>query len=92
MNLMSALNSFLNHFYDSFAPPGIPEAPVSAHQFYESVIVKAVESPDFRRRLLTEPKAVLTEIGVVLPEGVEIQFVENTHEVVHIAIPPYIGE
>jgi hypothetical protein len=92
MNLLSALDSFLNHFYDSFAPPVSPDCSISAHGFYESVIIPAVQSPQFRENLLKDPQSVLAEIGIVLPEGVEVKFVENTKDVVHIAIPPYIGE
>lgn len=92
MNLLTALDGFLNNFYDSFAPPVSADCSVTAHAFYESVIVPAVQSPQFRERLLREPQAMLAEVGIVLPEGVEVKFVENTEKVVHIAIPPYIGE
>lgn len=92
MNLLTALDSFLNHFYDSFAPPAGPDCTITAHEFYESVIIPAVKSPEFRQRLLKDSKTVLAEIGIALPEGVEVRFVENTNDVVHIAIPPYIGD
>ncbi len=92
MNIFSALDNFLHHFYDSFAPPVKPDCRVSAHAFYESVILRALKSPEFRERLLKEPEAVLQELDVVLPEGVKVRFIENTRDVVHIAIPPYIGE
>jgi hypothetical protein len=31
-------------------------------------------------------------LGIELPEGVKIAVVENTDQIVHIVIPPYIGE
>ena len=54
--------------------------------------MRAVKSPEFRLRLLNEPEAVFAEMGIELPEGVKVTFVENTDQVVHIVIPPYIGE
>ena len=92
MKLSTALTSFLKCFYYIAPPPGDLEPSVSAQQFFESVIARGVQSPDFRRRLLTDPETVLKEIGIQLPQGVKVTFVENTDQLVHIVIPPYIGE
>lgn len=92
MKLTTALNSFLNHFYNFTDFSANPERSISAQAFYESVIVRAVQSPEFRRRLVEAPATVLAELGVQLPAGVKVTFVENTDRVVHIAIPPYVGE
>lgn len=92
MKLTSTLNSFLNLFYNFADLPANSQQGVTTQQFYESVIVRAVKSPEFRSRLLNEPEAVLAELGIELPEGVKVTFVENTDAVVHIVIPPYIGE
>lgn len=92
MKLMSVLNSFLESFYVSFAPPAGAECAVSAKAFYESVILEAVRSPEFRKRLLDSPEEVLAEAGIRLPEGMKVHFVENTADTVHIVIPPYVGE
>lgn len=92
MKLMSALNSFLDTFYASFAPPTGVESAVSAKTFYESIILQAVRSPEFRKRLLESPEEVLAEAEIKLPKGVRVQFVENTADTVHIVIPPYVGE
>ena len=92
MKLMSALDGFMQNFYACFAPPVGPDGSVTAQSFYELVICRAVESKEFRERLLGDPKGVLAEVGIVLPEGVEVQFIENTADTVHIVIPPYIGE
>lgn len=90
MKLTSALNSFLQSFYASFAP-AVDDRPATANTFYEAIILPAVKSEEFRRRLLANPQAVLQEAGFTLPEGVVVHFVENTEDTVHIAIPPYIG-
>ncbi len=92
MKLMSVLNNFLGNFYISFAPPTSGECAVSAKTFYESVILEALRSPDFRKRLLDSSEAVLAEAGIQLPEGMKVHFVENTADTVHIVIPPYVGE
>jgi len=92
MKLTSTLNSFLNLFYNYSDLPANSEQGITAKQFYESVIARAVQSPEFRQRLLHEPEAVMAEIGIQLPEGIKVTFVENTAQVVHIVIPPYIGE
>jgi hypothetical protein len=91
MKLMSALNGFLQGFYTSFAPPVDFDQSVTARSFYEAIILPAVQSEEFRKKLLADPETVLAEAGVVLPEGVIVHFVENTDDTVHIAIPPYIG-
>jgi hypothetical protein len=92
MNLVSALNSFLNHFYSFAAPPAGSGQSITARAFYESVIARAVKSPEFRERLVKDPETILAEIGIELPEEVKVTFVENTDQLVHIVIPPYIGE
>jgi hypothetical protein len=92
MNLMSALNSFLNQFYNSAAPLAKSGQSITTREFYDSVIVQAVKSPEFRERLIKNPETILAEIGIELPDGVKVTFVENTEQLVHIVIPPYIGE
>ena len=65
---------------------------MSGRKFYKSIILPAIESADFRQRLMTEPETVLKEKDISLPEGVNVSFVENTQEFIHIVMPPYIGE
>lgn len=92
MNLTSALDKFLHSFYESFTPPATAASGLSGSAFYDLIIAPAVKSPEFRRRLLQEPQQVLAEAGIELPEGVKVRFVENTKTLVHIVIPPYIGD
>lgn len=92
MKLQSAINSFLNHLYDSIVPPAKTGAGVSSESFYEAVIVRAVESEEFRERLMREPERVLAELTIELPPGVGVKFVANTDKVIYIAIPPFVGE
>lgn len=92
MKLMSALNGLLQNLTVCFTPPGGSGDLLTAGAFYESVIVPAVKSPDFRKKLLENPEAILAQIGMELPEGVRVRFVEDTSDTIHIVIPPYIGD
>lgn len=40
-----------------------------------------------RARLLDDPSTVLTEYGLDVPEGVQVQVVANTENTVHITLP-----
>ena len=84
MKLLEVLDSFLHVCYNN------PKT--SGRRFRDAVILRAVESPEFRDRLMRETDAVLKEEGIVLPAGLKVTFVENTHDVIHIVIPPYIGQ
>lgn len=42
----------------------------------------------FKQRLISDPKGVLWEQGVSVPEGVELRVVENSDRVVHLVLPP----
>ena len=90
-NLLGALDSFLYDLYGT-ANAAASGTSMSGRKFYKSIILPAIESADFRKRLMTEPEAVLKEKGIGLPEGVKVSFVENTKDFIHIVISPYIGE
>ena len=90
-NLLAALDSFLYDLYGT-ANTAASGSSVSGRKFYKSIILPAIESADFRKRLMTEPETVLKEKDISLPEGVKVSFVENTQEFIHIVMPPYIGE
>jgi len=92
VDLLAALDSFLHQHYGAPPSSGGDAKATSSSALYGAIILRAVEDHAFRERLLSEPLAVLAEHGIVLPEGVRATFVENTRDVIHIAIPPYIGE
>jgi len=52
-----------------------------------AVVAKASSDSDFKKRLLTNPAAVLTAEGVVIPSGMTVKVVENTAELVHLVLP-----
>ena len=51
------------------------------------VIAKAWADEDFKGRLLGDPRKVLAENGIALPEGIDVKAVENTDKVFYLVIP-----
>lgn len=92
MNLLSALDNFLHKCYGAFVDTEGEGTAISSNAFYKSVILRAVEDDGFRGKLLADPRAVLREEGIALPEQMKITFVENTKDTIHIVIPPFVGE
>ena len=40
-----------------------------------------------KARLMADPKAVLAEYGVPVPDGIDVKVVENADDCVHITLP-----
>ena len=53
----------------------------------EKVVSKAWADPLFKERLKTEPKAVLSEMGINTPESVDIEVLENTNTKTYLTLP-----
>jgi Nitrile hydratase, alpha chain len=51
------------------------------------VLIKALQDEAFKRRLVADPRAVLQEEGVPLPEGKTVRVVEDTPQSVHVILP-----
>jgi hypothetical protein len=43
---------------------------------------------DLKRRLIADPASVLQEYGIEVPQGVELNVVEDTDQVRHLILPP----
>ena len=54
----------------------------------EQVLAASATHPELRASLLADPRAALRRFGIELRDGVEIRVVENTPEVLHLALPP----
>lgn len=53
------------------------------------IIQKAWEDPQFKAQLLADPKSALeASFGVKLPEGIQLQAVEETPTKFFLVIPP----
>ncbi|HEV8025676.1 MAG TPA: NHLP leader peptide family RiPP precursor [Candidatus Nanopelagicales bacterium] len=49
---------------------------------------RAIEDPDFRERLIDDPRSTITEAtGQEVPEDIEIVVVENSPKSFHIVLP-----
>jgi hypothetical protein len=52
------------------------------------ITAKAWRDADFKKRLLSDPVAVLKDYGLVLPPDVKIKVVEDTDTLYHLSLPP----
>lgn len=61
---------------------------------FGKVIASAWSDDAYKARLVADPKAVLTEAGIELEDGVDVQVVEDTASVRHLVLPaaPAEGE
>lgn len=55
---------------------------------FGEIISKCWQDAAFKKRFLTEPKAVLAEFGMDLPAGLEVKVVENSDKVMYLTLPP----
>lgn len=47
---------------------------------------------DLKARFIADPKAVLSEFGMTVPDGLDLKVVENTDDCVHITLPVSASE
>jgi D-alanyl-D-alanine carboxypeptidase len=57
-------------------------------EFATKVITRAWGDPEYKTKLMTDPRAALAEAGLNAPAGLDIKVVENTNNVVHLVLPP----
>lgn len=56
-------------------------------ELYRKMIVRAWKDPSFRKRLLSDPKSTLKELGIAFPKDAKIRCVENTEKEITIVLP-----
>ncbi len=63
-------------------------------QLEAQLVSQAMQDSAFRDRLLTDPKAVLAEHGLTIPDGVKIEVVQETPSQYYLVLPaqPSDGE
>lgn len=61
----------------------VPEQALALQQ----IIAKACTDKEFRERALKNPHDVLTEHGIMLPDGHQVEFVECTPQKTYISLP-----
>ncbi len=58
-----------------------------AEREQDRVTARAIRDEAFRKRLLSNPKAALQELGVTVPANITVHVHEETSSNVHIVIP-----
>ncbi len=51
------------------------------------VIAKAWKDPEFKKKLLADPKAAVKEMGIDIPKDVSVKVVEDTPQTLTIVLP-----
>lgn len=54
---------------------------------YSKIVAMAWSDPDFKSKLIADPKAVLTSMGLKVPSDLTVKVVENTLQTFHLVIP-----
>jgi hypothetical protein len=52
-----------------------------------TLFIACWKDADLKVRFMSNPKAVLDEYGMKVPEGVDVTVVENTDNTIHITLP-----
>jgi hypothetical protein len=61
-------------------------------EILDSVTAKALDSEDYKRRLLDDPVKVLADEGLTIPEDVTVVIHENTGDTIHLVLPSQLVE
>ena len=54
---------------------------------WAKVVARAWTDDGFKQRLLSDPASVLNEAGLNVPDGVQVDAVENTDRLIHLVLP-----
>jgi hypothetical protein len=54
---------------------------------YEQIFEQVRTDETFKQRFLKEPKSVLTEMGIEIPDSVEVEIHQDTPTLKHLVIP-----
>ena len=61
----------------------------TAKEMEAAIVGKATEDEDFRDRLLDDPRGTIEqELGISIPETVEIEVHEESSTTAHLVLPP----
>ena len=57
---------------------------------FGQLIQSAVNDEKLRRKFVAAPRQTLAEAGIALPDGLDVQVLENTDKVIHLVLPPLV--
>ena len=61
----------------------------SGDEMLAHVVEKSAVDADFREQLLADPKAAISsELGITIPDSMNIRVHESDMQTVHLALPP----
>ena len=61
----------------------------SGDEMLQQIVEKSAVDTDFRQRLLTDPKTTISgELGIAIPDSMNIRVHESDMQTVHLALPP----
>ena len=61
----------------------------SGDQMLQQVVEKSALDAEFRKQLLADPKNTISaELGITIPESMNIKVHESDMQTVHLALPP----
>ncbi len=88
MDLLKALDDFFEDYYQSFS-----KLPVGGQGAgFKSLMQKSSIDWDMRRKLLQSPRQSLEKHGFKLPVGFHVECVQDTADLVHLPLLPFIGD
>ncbi|POZ50895.1 NHLP leader peptide family RiPP precursor [Methylovulum psychrotolerans] len=57
-------------------------------QQYSQIVAKCWADAEFKAKLMGDPVATLAAEGIAVPDGIELQVLENTATTVNLVLPP----
>src|SRR5579864_2776164 len=61
---------------------------LSQERLWSQIVARVWSDEDFKERFMLDPRGVLVEHGLDVPEGVDIKVLEDTAKLRHIVLPP----
>ena len=61
--------------------------PLTREELKKEIIKKAQSDKEFKKALVDNPKGTLGQLGVQIPEDVEVKVVEESANVVYLVLP-----
>lgn len=62
---------------------------ISGDQMLKQIVDKSAIDEGFRQQLLADPKSAITsELGITMPESMNVVVHESDMQTVHLALPP----
>ncbi len=61
----------------------------SGDEMLKQIVDKSAVDSDFRQQLLSDPKSAISgELGITIPDSMNIEVHESDMQTVHLALPP----